>query len=133
MRRMESVTKLAEPAAAASPEFVGAHTRLRAGKTRSDAHLHCCCPAAGYQAAKVMTPAFTHPPVTFRRDRFGECWHLIPVGELGPRTRTVCGQPRQGTPLSETYAETQPDAPECLCELCTDAYTKLAVSGIALG
>ena len=72
-----------------------------------------------------MTTAFMHPPVSFRRDRFGECWHLIPAGELGPRTRALCGQPRQGTALSETYAEMRPETPECLCELCTDAYAKL--------
>ena len=69
-----------------------------------------------------MTTAFIHPPITYRRDRFGECWHLIPAGELGPKTRALCGQPRQGTALSETYAETRPETPECLCELCTDAY-----------
>lgn len=64
------------------------------------------------------------PPVTFRRDRFGECWHLIPAGELGVKSRTLCGQPRQGTPLSETYAEIQPVPPECICERCSGAYTK---------
>src|SRR5205807_895717 len=53
---------------------------------------------------------FAQPPITFRRDRFGECWHLIPAGGLGARSRTVCGQPRQGTPLSETYTEVQPEA-----------------------
>ena len=60
--------------------------------------------------------------VTFRRDRFGESWHLIPAGELGSRSRALCGEPRQGTPLSETYANAQPDAPERVCELCTAAY-----------
>jgi hypothetical protein len=80
-----------------------------------------------------VTTAFTDQPVTFRRDRFGECWHLIPIGDLGPRSRTLCGQPRQGTRLSETYAETQPEAPECICALCTDAYTKLTASGMAVG
>ena len=55
-----------------------------------------------------MTIISGQSPVTFRRDRFGECWHIIPAGELGPRSRTLCGQPRQGTPLSETYAEIQP-------------------------
>jgi hypothetical protein len=76
---------------------------------------------------------FMQPPVTFRRDRFGECWHLIPSGELGPRGRTLCGEPRQGTPLSETYAETQPDPPESICETCTDAYTRLTTPEVALG
>jgi len=59
-------------------------------------------------------------PVTFRRDRFGESWHLIPAGDLGPRGRTLCGQPRQGSRLSETYAETQPDPPERICEQCSE-------------
>lgn len=68
------------------------------------------------------------PQVTFRRDRFGECWHLIPDGELGPRTRALCGQPRQGTPLSETYAETRPEDPECLCDVCSMEYTRLSVN-----
>ena len=77
--------------------------------------------------------ALAHPPVTFRRDRFGECWHLIQNGELGPRTRALCGQPRQGTPLSEAYAETQPETPECICALCTDAYTRLAASATTVG
>jgi hypothetical protein len=72
----------------------------------------------------ALTTTFTQPPVTFRRDRFGECWHLVPAGALGSKSRTLCGQPRQGTPLSETYADTQPDAPECICELCTAAYAK---------
>jgi hypothetical protein len=67
---------------------------------------------------------FVQLPVTFRRDRFGESWHLIPAGELGTRSRTLCGQPRQGTPLSETYAEVQPSSPECICELCLGAYAK---------
>jgi hypothetical protein len=64
------------------------------------------------------------PSISFRRDRFGECWHLIPAGELGPRARTLCGQPRQGTPLSETYADVEPPAPECICEKCTAAYAR---------
>lgn len=55
---------------------------------------------------------------TYRRDRFGECWHLVPHGALGPRGRTACGEPRQGTPLSETYAEVRPVAPECICARC---------------
>lgn len=63
------------------------------------------------------------PPFTFRRDRFGECWHVIPAGVLGQRSRTLCGQPRQGTPLSETYAEIQPAPPDCICALCTEVYT----------
>lgn len=53
----------------------------------------------------IITIPFAEPPVTFRRDRFGESWHLIPAGELGSRTRAMRGQPRHGTPLSETYLE----------------------------
>ena len=55
---------------------------------------------------------------TYRRDRFGECWHVVPLGALGPRGRTTCGEPRQGTPLSETYADVRPAAPECICARC---------------
>jgi hypothetical protein len=74
----------------------------------------------------------TQPPVTYRRDRFGECWHLIPAGALGPRGRTLCGEPRQGTPLSETYADLQPAAPDCICPSCTAAYANLTTHAVAL-
>ena len=74
-----------------------------------------------------MTIAYTQPPMTFRRDRFGEHWHLVPAGELGPRGRSVCGEPRQGTRLSETYAEVQPAPPERLCQSCVAAYNDLPV------
>jgi hypothetical protein len=74
-----------------------------------------------------MTLAYTQPPVTFRRDRFGECWHLVPAGALGPRGRALCGAPRQGTPLSESYAEVQPAPPERICDSCRTAYNKLVV------
>jgi hypothetical protein len=73
------------------------------------------------------------PPVTFRRDRFGECWHLIPAGELGVRSRALCGQPRQGTPLSETYADIQPAPPERLCESCTEVYTNRSTHDVTTG
>jgi hypothetical protein len=72
------------------------------------------------------------PPVTYRRDRFGECWHLIPAGALGPRSRSLCGQPRQGTALSETYADIQPLAPECICVVCTAAYRDLTIHEVAI-
>jgi hypothetical protein len=72
----------------------------------------------------------TQPPVTFRRDRFGECWHLVPAGELGTRSRTLCGQPRQGTPLSETYADVQPIPPECICQLCNARLQELIAPGL---
>ncbi len=91
-------------------------------------HRRCTCFSGGSR----MT-ALAHPPVTFRRDRLGECWHLVPDGDLGPRTRALCGQPRQGTPLSEAYAEAQPEAPECICALCTDAYTRPTASGTTVG
>ena len=63
----------------------------------------------------------TQLPFTYRRDRFGECWHLVPAGERGVKGRTLCGEPRQGTPLSETYAEIAPDPPECICRRCAEA------------
>ena len=59
-------------------------------------------------------------PVTYRRDRFGENWHLIPAGELGVRGRSLCGEPRQGTSLSETYAEIAPVPPDGLCPRCVE-------------
>ena len=58
--------------------------------------------------------------VTYRRDRFGENWHLIPAGELGVRGRSLCGEPRQGTSLSETYADMPPVAPDTLCPRCVE-------------
>jgi hypothetical protein len=67
----------------------------------------------------MTTPAVQ--PVTYRRDRGGECWHMVPAGERGPRGRTLCGEPRQGTPLSETYAETEPTPPDCVCARCIEA------------
>ena len=61
----------------------------------------------------------TVQPVTYRRDRLGECWHMVPPGERGNRGRTLCGEPRQGTPLSETYAELRAQSrPTVLCQ-CT--------------
>jgi hypothetical protein len=55
---------------------------------------------------------------TYRRDRWGEPWHIVPVGEHGLRGRALCGEPRQGTPLSESHANTQPRPPQCLCSRC---------------
>jgi hypothetical protein len=57
--------------------------------------------------------------LTYRRDRFGECWHIVPPGALGLRGRTACGEPRQGTRLSETYADTRPEPPDCICARCS--------------
>ena len=117
---MESIAKLAVPTAERAHECAQEGPRI-------DTRLHC----SGVPVRSLVsgvTNTFRRPPVTFRRDRFGECWHLIPVGDLGPRTRTLCGKPRQGTPLSETYADLRPDAPESICELCVSAYTTLAAS-----
>jgi hypothetical protein len=66
---------------------------------------------------------------TYRRDRLGEGWHIVPAGELGIRGRTLCGEPRQGTPLSEAYADSEPGAPERLCQACAE---KFATHGILL-
>jgi hypothetical protein len=66
-------------------------------------------------------PCVLSQPITYRRDRWGECWHMVPSGDLGPRGRSVCGEPRQGTPLSEGYAEIEPSPPECICQRCTAA------------
>jgi len=62
----------------------------------------------------------TVQPVTYRRDRDGECFHMVPPGERGPRGRTLCGEPRQGTALSETYLEIEPGPPDCLCVRCSE-------------
>ena len=57
---------------------------------------------------------------TYRRDRWGEGWHIVPAGELGSRGRALCGAPRQGTPLSEGYADSEPRRPERLCQACAE-------------
>ena len=57
---------------------------------------------------------------TYRRDRLGEGWHIVPAGELGIRGRALCGQPRQGTRLSEGYADSLPPPPERLCQACAE-------------
>jgi hypothetical protein len=46
---------------------------------------------------------------------------MVPPGERGPQGRTLCGEPRQGTRLSETYAEVEPTPPDCVCQRCVDA------------
>ncbi len=70
-------------------------------------------------------------PVTYRRDRFGENWHLIPAGELGVRGRSLCGEPRQGTSLSETYADIPPGPPDTLCARCVERNELAAADSIA--
>jgi hypothetical protein len=57
---------------------------------------------------------------TYRRDRLGEHWHIVPSGEHGLRGRALCGEPRQGTPLSEGHAATQPRLPQRLCGRCAE-------------
>jgi len=57
---------------------------------------------------------------TYRQDRSGEAWHIIPVNEHGPRGRSLCGEPRQGTRLSEMLAFLAPTPPEYVCQACLD-------------
>jgi len=57
---------------------------------------------------------------TYRQDRSGEAWHIIPVNEHGPRGRSLCGKPRQGTRLSEMLASLAPTPPEYVCQACLD-------------
>ena len=59
-------------------------------------------------------------PWTYRRDRLGERWHIVPAGEHGIRGRALCGEPRQGTRLSEGHAEIQPGPPELMCQRCAE-------------
>jgi hypothetical protein len=66
---------------------------------------------------------------TYRRDRFGERWHIIPAGEHGPRGRSLCGEPRQGTRLSETHSDSEPRFPDAVCQRCTDAAASAAPIG----
>jgi hypothetical protein len=55
---------------------------------------------------------------TYRRDRIPEAWHIVPAGEHGAHGRTLCGEPRQGTRLSEAHAEVEPLPPDTLCPRC---------------
>jgi hypothetical protein len=57
---------------------------------------------------------------TYRRDRLGERWHIVPAGEHGIRGRALCGEPRQGTALSEGHAETAPVLPDLMCRRCAE-------------
>jgi hypothetical protein len=66
---------------------------------------------------------------SYRRDRFGECWHIVPPGVQGTHGRTLCGEPRQGTRLSESYAEVEPGPPDCVCGRCHEAELALADDG----
>jgi GNAT superfamily N-acetyltransferase len=80
-----------------------------------------------------MTTTLSQAAPTFRRDRFGECWHVVPGGELGNKGRTLCGEPRQGTRLSETYADIQPIPPECVCPRCTELVVESPASARTSG
>jgi hypothetical protein len=60
------------------------------------------------------------PGTTYRQDRFGEHWHIIPINDHGTHGRAVCGEPRQGTRLSETHAEVAPTPPEHVCPRCLE-------------
>ncbi len=72
-------------------------------------------------AAPVMlAPASTVLSSTYRQDRFGEHWHIIPMNEHGTHGRAMCGEPRQGTRLSETHAEAAPAPPEHMCPRCLE-------------
>ena len=82
-----------------------------------------CCPARS-SSSNVQA-------VTYRRDRFGESWHLIPAGELGRHGRSLCGEPRQGTRLSESYADVRPGPPETLCPRCIEAHAAASMRSTA--
>jgi len=53
---------------------------------------------------------------TFRRDRIGETWHMVPAGEHGENGRAACGEPLQGTRLLEGRSAREPRSPEALCQ-----------------
>jgi hypothetical protein len=71
------------------------------------------------------------PALTYRRDRHGESWDFIPAGELGARGQSLCGEPRQGTHLSETCADVRPSPPEELCARCVAAEVTASVRSTA--
>jgi len=56
----------------------------------------------------------------YRQDRSDEPWHIIPHNEHGTHGRALCGTPRQGTRLSESYAESQPPPPQRVCQTCEE-------------
>jgi hypothetical protein len=56
----------------------------------------------------------------YRQDRLGEAWHIIPFNEHGARGRALCGEPRQGTRLSEMLASLAPAPPASVCQECLD-------------
>jgi len=66
---------------------------------------------------------------TYRRDRVGERWHIVPAGEHGVKGRALCGEPRQGTRLSEGHSTTEPRSADALCPQCA---TQGPAAGIAV-
>jgi hypothetical protein len=64
---------------------------------------------------------------TYRRDRIGETWHIVPAGERGVNGRAACGEPRQGTRLSEGHSTTEPRSPEALCQQCAEQAPTLGI------
>jgi hypothetical protein len=65
----------------------------------------------------LAAPATQEHPTTYRQDRAGELWHIVPHDEHGLRGRALCGAPRQGTRISEAYAQAKP-LPEQMCRHC---------------
>jgi hypothetical protein len=67
----------------------------------------------------VSAPRAREHSTSYRQDRAGERWHIVPDNEHGWRGRALCGAPRQGTPLSETHAVAPPASPpEHVCPHC---------------
>jgi hypothetical protein len=60
------------------------------------------------------------PSPSYRQDRSGEPWHIIPPNEHGTHGRALCGEPRQGTRLSESHAEWATTPPQRLCPSCRE-------------
>ena len=70
-------------------------------------------------ATRVRAPMSDDlPSLSYRQDRSGEPWHIIPPNEHGIHGRALCGEPRQGTRLSESLAEWAPTPPQRLCPSC---------------
>src|SRR5919198_45426 len=100
------------------------------GSSVSDSACWSCSPGQ-LVCSQPPSSCSSVQPISYRRDRFGESWHLVPAGELGPRGRSLCGEPRQGTRLSETYAEIAPSPPELLCSRCTDVFATASTRSTA--
>ncbi len=61
----------------------------------------------------------------YRQDRAGELWHIVPDNEHQLRGRALCGEPRQGTPLSETHTTTVPSRAS-MCQRCLERLDSVA-------